>query len=289
MTSFDRWLNFRNVSPKTRDVYRNAATKFAAWLAERDVTDWAGVTREHVQDFTISILETRAPGYANHLFRALQQFAKFCATEEGIASPMAGLSPPMLPEQPPPVLREEQLRALLKVCDGKGFTQRRDTAIIYLFMDSGLRRAELGGLAVDDVDLDHREMTVLGKGRRVRTVSFGRKAAWAVDRYLSERSAHKLAELPALWLGERNRGPMAGNGIYQMIQRRGLSVGIEALHPHTLRHTWVHMAKTAHMADDEIMKIAGWRSPQMLARYAASTAAERARESNRRLSAGDRL
>jgi hypothetical protein len=47
--------------------------------------------------------------------------------------------------------------------------------------------------------------------------------------------------------------------------------------------------KTAHMPEEEIMRLAGWRSPQMLARYGASVASERARESGRRLAPGDRL
>ena len=124
---------------------------------------------------------------------------------------------------------------------------------------------------------------MLGKGRRTRTVAFGRKAAWALDRYVTERARHCQAEVPALWLGEKGKGPMTGSGIFQVIQRRGEAVGIKGLHPHVMRHSWAHAMKTANMSDDEIMKLAGWRSPQMLARYAASTAAERARDSARRL------
>lgn len=244
---------------------------------------------EHIRDFIIGILETRTAGYASNLFRALQQFAKWYAAEEDAANPMSGMKPPMLPEQETPVLREEELRALLKSCEGKEFVQRRDAAIVYLFLDSGIRRAELTALRVDDVDLDHREVTVLGKGRRTRTVAFGRKAAWALDRYLTERARHRQAEDPALWLGEKGKRPMTGSGVFQMLQRRGEAIGVKGLHPHQMRHTWAHLMKAANMSDDEIMKNAGWRSPQMLARYAASTAAERARESARRLAPGDRL
>jgi integrase/recombinase XerC len=200
-----------------------------------------------------------------------------------------GMRPPMLPEQETPVLKDEELRALLKACEGREFVQRRDTAILYLFMDSGIRRGELAGLGVDDLNLDYREVTVLGKGRRTRTVAFGKKAAWALDRYLTERARHKYADFPPLWLGEKGKGPMTGSGIFQMIQRRGVLVGIDGLHPHVLRHTWAHLMKQANMSDDEIMKNAGWRSPQMLARYAASTASQRARESAKRLAPGDRL
>lgn len=289
IASFGRWLRFGNKSDKTITIYVAAATKLAAWLAERDVTDWADARPQHVQEFIIGVLETRSAGYANNLFRALQQFAKWFAIEEEQPNVMAGMKPPMLPEQETPVLREEHLRALLKSCEGREFIQRRDAAIIYLFLDSGIRRAELANLRVAELDLDYREVTVLGKGRRTRTVAFGRKAAWALDRYLTERGKHRQAELEQLWLGEKGKGPMTGSGIFQMIQRRGERVGVPGLHPHIMRHTWAHLMKAANMSDDEIMKNAGWRSPQMLARYAASTASERARESAKRLAPGDRL
>lgn len=290
IASFQRWLRFGNKSDNTIAIYAGAARKFATWLAaEHDVTDWGAVKPSHLRDFIITILDSQSAGYASNLFRALQQFAKWYAKEEDAPNPMAGMRPPMLPEQETPVLREAELKALLKSCDGREFLQRRDAAILYLFLDSGIRRGELAALKVDEVDLDHREVTVLGKGRRPRTVAFGRKAAWALDRYITERSKHRQAEDPALWLGEKNKGPMTGSGVFQMIQRRGERVGIQGLHPHIMRHTWAHLMKTSNMSDDEIMKNAGWRSPQMLARYAASTAAERARDSARRLAPGDRL
>jgi integrase/recombinase XerC len=97
---------------------------------------------------------------------------------------MINMKRPLVPEEPPPILTGDQLRAMLKTCNGTGFEDRRDTAIIRLFVDAGMRLAELTGLTLDDVDLDMRVADVIGKGRRPRPCPFGAKTAQAIDRYL---------------------------------------------------------------------------------------------------------
>ena len=89
---------------------------------------------------------------------------------------MAKMRPPIIPEQPVPVVPEDGLRRLPATCAGKSFEDRRDTALILLLVDVGPRRAELMGLTVDDVDFDLDVLLVLGKGRRERALPFGRKA-----------------------------------------------------------------------------------------------------------------
>jgi len=92
---------------------------------------------------------------------------------------MGGMRPPQLPEQPVEVVGLEHLARLLKACEGRDFTSRRDTAVILLLVDTGMRRAECAGMTLDDVDLDQRIVWVLGKGRRPRALPVGRKTAQA--------------------------------------------------------------------------------------------------------------
>jgi integrase len=72
-----------------------------------------------------------------------------------------------------PVLTEDELRALLTACEGSAFEDRRDTAIVRLFIDSGIRRAEMASVRLDDVDLDAGAVLVHGKGNRYRHAPFG--------------------------------------------------------------------------------------------------------------------
>ncbi|HVA09706.1 MAG TPA: tyrosine-type recombinase/integrase, partial [Acidimicrobiales bacterium] len=98
--------------------------------------------------------------------------------EEGeiSSSPMERMKPPIVPEQPVPVLPDDALEKLLAACKaGTTFEDLRDEVVIRLFMDTGMRLAEMAGLTVEDVDLDARVAHVLGKGRRRRACPFGAK------------------------------------------------------------------------------------------------------------------
>jgi integrase len=200
---------------------------------------------------------------------------------------MLRVKPPKVVEQPVPVLSDEELAALIKACDGKRFVDRRDEAIVRLFIDTGMRLGELSWLTVDDIDLDLEVAVVIGKGRRLRSVPFGKSTTRAVDRYLRARRTHEQADQPWLWLGLK--GQLSDSGIEQMIARRAEAAGLGRVNPHRFRHTFAHRWLAAGGTEGDLQRIAGWQSPQMLARYGASAADQRARDAHRRLGLGDQL
>ncbi len=97
--------------------------------------------------------------------------------------PTEGIEIATAPDKPVPILTDADITALLRTCSvGRGhpgtFARpvlfgRRDEAILWLLLDTGVRVSELCGLALDDVDLDREVAYVMGKGSRPSAVPFG--------------------------------------------------------------------------------------------------------------------
>ena len=186
--SFERYLRAGNKSPRTIETYLEAVAGFSGYLAATSKRSLDQARREDVEAWIAGLLARWKPSTAHNRYRGLHAFFKWAVAEGDLAaSPMDGMKPPQLPEQPIDVVRPEHLARLLKTCEGRDFPSRRDTAIILLLVDTGMRRAECVGMTLDDLDLDQRIVWVLGKGRRPRALPIGRKTAQALDRYLRVR------------------------------------------------------------------------------------------------------
>lgn len=289
-SSFQLHLRAENKSPKTIETYSDAVDQLIAFLERTGMPRQIGaIRREHLEAFLVSLQETgRAPATVNNRYRSLQAFFRWLADEDEVsATPMARMRPPKVPENPVPVLREEQLIALLATCAGRDFEARRDRAILRLLIDSGIRRGELAAMTVADVDLVHEEFSVVRKGGWRQSLSMLTKTARDLDRYLRIRSMHHHATLDALWLG--SRGELQPNSILQLVRRRGRQAGIPDLFVHQLRHTAIHDQLAGGASESNVMRRMGWRGRDMLTRYASSTADDRAKDEHRRLRIADRL
>jgi site-specific recombinase XerD len=297
---FLRSLRAQNKSPKTIQVYGESANQFVRFLKDQGMPTLASaVTREHVEAFVELLLATKSPATASVRYRSLQSLFKYLSEELGeiAVNPMLRMKPPKIPESPPPVMADDTLKALRKACAGRAFDDVRDLAIINVLIDTGCRASEVIGLRIDpkdpnvvvDVNMDEGLLRVTGKGSKTRFVSIGLTTTNALDRYLLARARHPMAaRTDALWLGLR--GPTTVSGLRDILERRSRLAGLpHPINPHAFRHKFSHDYLAKGGQESNLMSLNGWKTREMINRYGASAASERAIQEHKRLSPGDRL
>lgn len=293
-------LRAQNKSTATITVYLTALRRLNSYLDgighPRSLT---AIRRDHIEAFLVSLQdEGRSASTVSVYYRSLQPFWKWALEQGEIEeSPMARMKPPKVPDKMVPIFTGDELDRLLATCDqpkSNRFEDVRDYAIFRLLLDTGIRRGSLAALRVGnltfgkstDKDPDH-YATVTGKGNKTWAVAFGADTYLALKRYLRARDKHSKAQgTDALWLGYK--GPLTGNGILQMMERRGEQAGVGKLFVHRWRHHRAHDWLARGGSETGLMRTMGWKSPAMLRRYGASAAEERAREEFRRLDGAKR-
>ena len=144
-----RTLEAEDTSPRTVEAYTDAV-RFLALHCEAHGKPLLArqLQREHIQDFIADQLDRWKPATAHNRYRSLRAFFKWAVAEGDLqASPMDGMKPPNLPEQPVGVIRTEQLVRLLKTCEGRaraaGLPAMHPHQLRHALPPAGWRRAAM--------------------------------------------------------------------------------------------------------------------------------------------------
>jgi site-specific recombinase XerD len=301
LPSWELALRAQGKSPKTITSYLSSVRKLAAYLASAGLTDDVESTGPaEVRAFLVSEIERTSATSAQVHYRNLRVYFGWLIREgeRAKANPVTREDKPNAPETVKPFLSEADLTALLKACKGDDFESRRDTALLRILIDTGVRVSGLANLRYHpededrtDVFLGQRRLRVTLKGGRQTWVPIGAKTATALDRYIRARARNPHRDSPWLWIGTRghNVSHMTDSGIRAMLKRRGEQAGIQGVYPHRFRHTFADAWLANGGSVDDLMYVAGWTTYDMPLRYAKGQGLTRAAEAHKRLSPGDRL
>jgi integrase/recombinase XerD len=231
------WMLVTGYSADTVRARRTALRRFIAWCEERGLRD--------PKDITKPILER----YQRHLFyyrkvdgrpmtlgtqfgclAPLKTFFKWLAKENHIPyNPASEIALPKLPKHLPRViLSVQEIEAILREAEPTTPAGLRDRAMLETLYSTALRRTEMTGLALYDVDLTRRLVMVReGKGKKDRVVPIGARAAAWVDKYLQEaRAQFLIGDTEALFLTDYGE-PMAPEYVAERVRRYMHFAGIK--------------------------------------------------------------
>jgi integrase/recombinase XerC len=236
---FGRFLEGQLPEPDAKQVPKNDRAPAASFTMLGDAT------ASDIRRFVVELMGKR--GYsAVAVRRKLAALRAFYALQkrEGRRgdNPALDVPPPKAPRRLPNVLSQDDVGTILRtrIAGQNDFERTRNAAILGLFYASGIRRAELVGLNLADVDLETRRLRVIGKGDKQRTVFINAATVALLSQYLVHRP--RTAD-EALFVGKQRRASLPGRlssgyvgQLFQVFVR--ISGLTKHATPHMLRHSF---------------------------------------------------
>lgn len=250
------WMLTHNYSADTVKARRVALRRFVTWCSERSLDDPRAITKPILERYQRGLFYHRkvdgkpmTVGAQLGCLAPLKTFFKWAARENHILyNPASELDLPRQPKRlPRSLLSVADVEALLNQAEPNNAQGLRDRAMLELTYSTGLRRMEVAGLALYDVDLARRLVFVReGKGKKDRVVPIGERAAAWVDKYLVEARAQLVAgHSEALFVTDYGE-PIAPDFVSDKVRRYKEFAGIHKPGAaHLLRH-----ACATHMLDN---------------------------------------
>lgn len=233
----------RGSSKKTVEAYAHDLKEYGDFLSKKGITDFCAVTRNDIISYEAELFSREfAPASVKRRISVLKGFYRFLVRENYTKkNPTDSVGLPKIPATLPDVLSIQQMDALLAQPFEEGAKGKRDQAILEVLYGCGLRVSELVGLNLADIFFDEGFMRIVGKGEKERIVPISGAAQRCLVGYLEkarlELSKPYAKPTSAVFLNARG-GRLSRQSVHKLVVNAGLFLGIENLHPHTLRHSF---------------------------------------------------
>lgn len=246
----DEYLTFltveRNLSRATVESYGLDLKDYLTFLHTSGVDDYESIERGNITDYMDDLRRRAyAPSAIERHIAAIKGFHRFLV-REGITEvdPASSVPLPKKPDRLPEAISVAQIAHLLDQAFPVTPAGMRDRCILEMLYGCGLRVSELCGLDFSSLLLDDDLIRVRGKGDKERLVPLLGTARSALDAYLRDArprlhtKGNPGAQDPdAVFLNARG-SRLTRRSVFTIVERYGRNVGLEGLHPHTLRHSF---------------------------------------------------
>src|SRR5205823_2365641 len=252
-------LNGRNLSVHTTIAYQTDITQFLAFLTENDVTVASpeNITRTHLLDYLSHLAGLGRSGVTRtRKLAAIREYLQFLVDAGTLPhSPAKKIVRPKNERKQRIFLRVDEYMRLLNAAAG----QPRDYAILQLFLQTGIRVAELVGLSLADIDLEAGMMLINGKGNKQRTIYLEKKATQALRSYLPNRPRSLD---PHIFLNYQGSG-LSVRGVMDIVEKYRQLAGIsKKFSCHSLRHTCAMYKAVKGYTPPDLQDLLGHKKPE---------------------------
>ena len=208
-----------------------------------DTAFWATVTKEDIYEYLYFLSRecgNKKSSTARRL-ASLHGFYDYLVNQVNRldADPTAAIHPPKQDKVLPKYLTAEQSIELLESTQTQSDFPERDYCIVVLFLNCGMRLAELVGMNLDDIDLENRQIRLFGKGHKERMVYLNDACIEALQLYLSKRNTMEglLPQEKAVFITRRRKERISNRRVEQLVTGAMKAAGLKGFSTHKLRHT----------------------------------------------------
>ena len=237
----------RHLSPTTVRYYVREAEDFAQYLASQEVTDIEKIEPYDVRDWLMVQMEKNSPATVKKKHAALSAWITYLRKNKYLARDiMASVSIPQQPTRQPIFFRESEVEHIYDDIYPPTYEGALAKLVLRMLYETGMRRSELAGLTVQDVNLSKLTIKILGKGNKMRIIPIENELAHNISQYLALRdekmAEEKTADSRRLLINSKGR-PVSDSMIYSIVEQYMPALSnADRVSPHVFRHTFAtHM------------------------------------------------
>lgn len=258
-------VEYRGLSLGTKTGYGFDLSQFIYYLSSKDINSLKLVTTKIIENY-LSELTCSFITKARRRSSIKSFFIYLCRENHVKNNPASNLESMKLPEKNPEYLSSEECLYLLKIVKQKAtpYYRARDLMIIQLLLKTGLRRAEIVGLNIEDIDLSKRTIRVTRKGNHQVQINIHQQLITDIESYLK---TIKRARKEPFFISKRG-SRLSASSIWHLVKTYSRKAGLnEKVTVHSLRHTFATTLLAQGLQLPYIQELMGHKSSQTTSRY----------------------